>query len=179
MLGAAMAVQGASATAAEVSDKTVGDISRYCSACWRNARLPADFWQDCTQEVLCRLLERVPVKSWNKVFLEDGEERREFIRAIDAIKKRNQRARKWTGLESELADRRTAFSASQEELREAVNVAAGQSLSKRQQRILDMSFEGHSAQEIARALGMSSDRVSDEKYKAIRKLRLQLGVDGA
>ena len=36
---------------------------------------------------------------------------------------------------------------------------------------MSMSFEGCPVQDIARALSVSPDRVSDEKYKAIRKLR--------
>ena len=58
VLGTALsALAGGEASAAT---RTVTDISRYCTACWRNARLPADRWDDCTQEVLVRLLERVP-----------------------------------------------------------------------------------------------------------------------
>src|ERR1700722_16653334 len=77
------------------SPETVSDISRYCAACWRNARLPADRWSDCTQDVFVRLLERVAPDAWNRVLADDGDERREFLRAIDAVKKRTQRGRKW------------------------------------------------------------------------------------
>src|SRR5437868_10845605 len=93
MLGTALSTLGASA--AQASPQTVTDISRYCSTCWRNARLPADCWADCTQDVFVRLLERVPTDSWNRVLQIEGEERREFVRAIDAVKKRVQRARRY------------------------------------------------------------------------------------
>src|SRR5262245_14273170 len=94
VLGSALSSMGASA--AQASPKTVTDISRYCTACWRNARLPVDCWSDCTQDVFVRLLERVPAESWEKVLQLDGEERREFVRAIDAVKKRVQRGRHHT-----------------------------------------------------------------------------------
>src|SRR5207248_4380251 len=107
VLGTALTALGSSSAArAEVPDTTrraVGDISRYCSACWRNARLPADSWTDCTQEVFSRLLERVDPESWARVLRDEGEERREFLRAIDAVKKRTQRSRKWVPGMVELA----------------------------------------------------------------------------
>ena len=84
-----------SALGGEASAQTVNDLSRYCTACWRNARLPADCWTDCTQEVLVRLLERVPPQEWGRTLQAEGEERREFLRAIDTVKKRVQRCRKW------------------------------------------------------------------------------------
>ena len=55
--------------------------------------------------------------------------------------------------------------------REAVRRAAADLLSPRQQRILQLSFDGWSVHEIALELQLPAERVSDEKYKAIRKLR--------
>src|SRR5213593_4835655 len=83
-----------SGTGGAASPDTLNDISRYCTACWRNARLPADCWGDCTQEVFSRLMERLSPDSWGDVLKLDREERRELMRAIDAVKKRSQRARK-------------------------------------------------------------------------------------
>src|SRR5919201_1231082 len=80
-LGAALATGGGTArgAAAEPSTKAVTDISRYCQTCWRNARLPADRWQDCTQEVFARLLERVEPTRWEAVLRDDETaERRGF-----------------------------------------------------------------------------------------------------
>ena len=58
--------------------------------------------------------------------------------------------------------------------RAAVDQAAAELLSSRQQRILRLSFEGASVQEIADELHLPAERVSDEKYKAIKKLRQHL-----
>ena len=52
-------------------------------------------------------------------------------------------------------------------------------LSARQQRILQLSLEGWSARDISKELRLSPDRVSDEKYKAICKLRNRLGAPKA
>jgi RNA polymerase sigma factor (sigma-70 family) len=183
VLGTALTALGSTPAArADVPDgarRAVGDISRYCSACWRNARLPADRWTDCTQEVFSRLLERVDPESWERVLREEGEERREFLRAIDAVKKRTQRSRKWVpGLVELAADRREAQERRLAEDREAVREAA-RVLSTRQQRVLELSLDGWSVHDIAGHLRLPAARVSDEKYKAIRKLRDRLAPDPA
>ena len=73
-----------------VSEQTVTDLSRYCTACWRNARLHPDCWNDCTQAVFERLLERVAPQTWPSILHTEGDDRRELVRAIDAVKKRTQ-----------------------------------------------------------------------------------------
>ncbi len=158
--------------------ETIADMGRYCTACWRNAHLPADAWGDCTQEVFSRLLERVPTGQWRQALTADGEEHREFLRAIDAVKKRTQRARKWSAGLDGLADRRDEHARHLRDDREAVHQAAAELLTPRQQRILQLSFEGWSVQDLAGELQLPPERVSDEKYKAIRKLRAHLSRDG-
>src|SRR5881394_3647345 len=68
VLGTALTALGPSVLQAASQDgaPAVADLSRYCTACWRNARLPVDTWGDCTQEVLCRLLQRVPMDAWDR-----------------------------------------------------------------------------------------------------------------
>jgi RNA polymerase sigma factor (sigma-70 family) len=155
--------------------RTVTDISRYCTACWRNARLHPDCWTDCTQEVLCRLLERVTPDAWGRVLADEGEERRELIRAIDTVKKRTQRGRKWsTGFMDAVADRHEQRERRLAADREAVRQTAAAVLSERQRRIVQLSFEGWSVHEIAAELDLPPERVSDEKYKAVHKLRDRL-----
>lgn len=157
------------------NSKAVTDISKYCQTCWRNARLPADRWSDCTQEVFVRLLERVEADKWGSVLVDDETtERREFLRAIDAVKKRTQRARKFAGLSPDLAGRPTN-SASRDD-REAVAKAAAELLSPRQKRLLDLTADGWTVPEIAAELNTTPERVSDEKYKAVKKLQHYFGA---
>ena len=61
-----------------------------------------------------------------------------------------------------------------DEQRRQVSEAAVELLTARQQRIIQMSFEGWSVHDIASELKLAPERVSDEKYKAIRKLRSHL-----
>jgi RNA polymerase sigma factor (sigma-70 family) len=157
--------------------RAVQDISRYCQACWRNARLPADRWGDCTQEVFTRLLERVDSDKWLAVLKDDETaERREFLRAIDAVKKRVQRARKFGALSPELADARGRGENSVRDDREAVAHAAREVLGQRQRRILELTAAGWAVPEIADELKTTPERVSDEKYKAVRKLQHYFGT---
>lgn len=179
VLGTALAAMGpeAPASASEISPRAINNIGRYCTACWRNARLPQDQWNDCTQEVLTRLLKNLPAKSWEQVLTQDTDERREFIRAIDAVKKRCQRGRWQSAVGPELvADVRQQVQRDRSDERDAVNQAAERVLSERQQRILKLICDGHNVADIATELAISPERVSDEKYKAIQKLRTYFHV---
>jgi RNA polymerase sigma factor (sigma-70 family) len=175
VLGTALTAFGSTG---EATLQAIADMGRYCTTCWRNARLPADSWTDCTQEVFRRLLERLPSESWQRVLAGDGEERREFLRAIDTVKKRTQRARKCSGDVENVADRHDQHARYLTEERELVRQAAERLLTPRQQRILQLSFEGWAVHEMAQELSLPVERVSDEKYKAIRKLRAHLADAG-
>lgn len=186
VLGTALTATGAKAdvapqstpiSAGEAKGDAVLSVSRYCQACWRNARLPIDRWTDCTQQVLVRLLERVPQNQWEAMLRSEGEDKREFIRAIDAVKKRAQRAKRFGELSVDVVDKRNMPSAEIRDQWEAVTTAANRVLSSRQRRIVELSATGWAVPEIATELGTTAERVSDEKYKAVRKLRTELGID--
>jgi RNA polymerase sigma factor (sigma-70 family) len=182
VLGTALAAMGSDAqvSAEEISPKAITNISKYCTVCWRNARMPQDQWNDCTQEVLARLLQNLPAKAWERVLGKETEERREFVRAIDAVKKRFQRGR-WQSapLPELVADAREERFRSRNDQRAEFEQAAERVLSSRQQRILTLICDGQNVADIASELAMSPERVSDEKYKAIQKLRTYLNVDMA
>jgi hypothetical protein len=177
VLGAALAMP-ASAQAeslSEASSGTINAISRYCTVCWRNAHLPVHCWGDCTQEVLCRMLERLSLDEWQQALQGDGEERREFLRAIDAVKKRTQRQQKRsTSLPGIVPDTSDEPERVRAEECEMVRQKAEEVLSVRQQRIVTMALEGAGVADIASALQIPIERVSDEKYKAVQKLRQHL-----
>ena len=160
-----------------LDEATIRSIARYCNACWRNARVPADDWADCTQQVLARLLERLDPDQWQLTLVNDESDvRREFLRAIDTVKKRAQRTRQYSELAADVPDHRAADEGTAD-LREQVRRAAADVLSPRQQRIVELCAGGWNVPEIASELNTTPERVSDEKYKAIRKLRTHLGVD--
>jgi RNA polymerase sigma factor (sigma-70 family) len=176
--GTALSAIGSDAQAGvQPGDQAVQDISRYCQVCWRNARLHPDSWTDCTQEVLVRLLQTVEAEKWPTLLKQDeGDDRREFLRAIDAVKKRTQRARKASGLVDEVADRRYGPESTRNELHEELEKVSHKVLSQRQQQILRLTCDGWSIPEIADELATTVERISDDKYKAIRKLRKELNA---
>ncbi len=176
VIGTALGALGSEARAATADPQAITDIGKYCTVCWRNARLPEDRWNDCTQEVMVRLLERVERDRWGSIFAEETTERREFLRAIDAVKKRTQRARKFSSLAVDHADWRNELAGEMRHERESLRNAAGSVLNDRQRAIVELTTNGYGVPEIAAQLGTTVERVSDEKYKAIRKLRSHFGV---
>jgi RNA polymerase sigma factor (sigma-70 family) len=171
-------VVGLAALTAQASETDlVRDIQRYCTACWRNARLDPRIWDDCTQEVCCRLLTKAREGRLDltQVLADDTPERRELVRAIDMVRKRVQRARRYQPLEGSMptteADRRHR---DRLELGEILEAARRAVLSPRQDRIIELWMRGWSVPEIGAELKMPLARVSDEKYKALRKLQNHL-----
>lgn len=172
----ALASEAQASQATQPPPEAIQDISRYCQVCWRNARLHPDSWSDCTQEVLVRLLQTVQAERWTTLLKQESDDRKEFLRAIDAVKKRTQRARKFSGLNDDVADRRYQPESARNELHEELAQSTMKVLSQRQQRILALTCDGWSIPEIADELQTTVERISDEKYKAIRKLRKELTV---
>ena len=181
MAPAAMAfVIGLAALTAQASESEVfRDIQRYCTVCWRNARLDPRLWDDCTQEVCCRLLgkARQGELELNKVLGDDTPERRELVRAIDMVRKRVQRSKKFQPIDAAFSsivdhDKRHR---DRLELGEILEAARRAVLSDRQDRIIEFWMRGWTVPEIADELKLPTARVSDEKYKALRKLEQHLG----
>jgi hypothetical protein len=174
----ALAIGLAALTAQASETELVRDIQRYCTVCWRNARLDPRLWDDCTQEVCCRLLTkaRSGLLDLTQVLAEDTAERRELVRAIDMVRKRVQRAKRFKSLDgfttpaSDLDQRQR----NQIELGEILESARRAVLSRRQDRIIELWMRGWSVPEIGTELDLPLARVSDEKYKALRKLEQHL-----
>jgi RNA polymerase sigma factor (sigma-70 family) len=174
----ALVVGLAALTASAPESDLVRDIQRYCTACWRNAKLDPGLWDDCTQEVCCRLLgkARAGQLDLNLVLAEDTAERRELVRAIDMVRKRVQRAKKHQALDDQLTpgpdrDEQHRY---RQELGEILEAARRAVLSPRQDRIVELWTRGWTVPEIGQALDLPVARVSDEKYKALRKLERHL-----
>ena len=174
----ALVIGLAALTATASESDMVRDIQRYCTVCWRNARLDPGLWDDCTQEVCCRLLEkaRAGQLELNLVLGEDTPERRELVRAIDMVRKRVQRSKRYQPLDDHSTpgpdvDQRNR---NRQELGEILEAARAAVLSPRQDRIVELWTRGWAVPEIAESLGMPVARVSDEKYKALRKLENHL-----
>jgi len=173
----ALVVGLAALTAQATESDLVRDIQRYCTVCWRNARLDPRLWDDCTQEVCCRLLTKARGGQLDltQVLAEDTPERRELVRAIDMVRKRVQRTKRYQPLDGHMpsteVDQRHR---DRLELGEILEAARRAVLSERQDRIIELWMRGWSVPEIGSELNMPLTRVSDEKYKALRKLEQHL-----
>jgi hypothetical protein len=173
--GAMALVVGLVALTAQASEPDlVRDIQKYCAVCWRNAHLDPGLWDDCTQEVCCRLLTKARAGELDltMVLAEDTAERRELVRAIDMVRKRVQRSRKLQSLDDDFTpgpdlDGRQR---QRQELGEILEAARKAVLSDRQDRIVELWTRGWAVPEIAESMSLPVARVSDEKYKALRKL---------
>src|SRR5258708_288017 len=205
--GAMALVMGLAALTAQATESDlVHNIQRYCAVCWRNAQLDPGLWDDCTQEVCCRLLTkaRAGELDLNLVLADDTPERRELIRAIDMVRKRVQRARRHVVLDDQHtpgpdldrrardrqelgeileAARRAVLSPRQDRIPgarrkpgETCDPAPRAVLSPRQDRIVELWTRGWTVPDIAESLDLPVARVSDEKYKALRKLERHLAA---
>src|SRR5262245_33588623 len=170
-----LVARDAAASHVSAVDGAVEQLQRYCSACWKNARVPRSEWSDCTQQVFAELLGVVPAQRLDAAFrCPHSEERRHVERAIWRIAKRMTRSSRrnfpplsafaWT-------PRRLVTREAEAATLGDVLDLAGQSLSARQHDILRRLAGGDSIRGIAEALNVPAARISDEKYRAIMRIR--------
>jgi DNA-binding NarL/FixJ family response regulator len=174
----ALVIGLAALTAQATESELVRDIQRYCTVCWRNARLDPTLWDDCTQEVCCRLLTKARAGEMDltQVLSDDTPERRELVRAIDMVRKRVQRTKRHQPFDGETVVDGDPGRKDRDrlELGEILEAARRAVLSSRQDQIVELWMRGWSVPEIGVELSIPVNRVSDEKYKALRKLERHL-----
>lgn len=175
----------AAATAAvgQLSESVVlKKIRAYCSRSWQNAGINRQEWSDCTQQVFERLLERVDRDRF-LIAIQDSEspERRELNRAIWATSQRSRREKKYSSLDFAEAhsEHNDPWPTKMDSLNQVRNAVSGEEarLSPTQREIVTRWSDGESISAIAESLKLSPARISDEKYKAIQKLRHHFGTD--
>lgn len=177
----AMAVAATVSTTQAQDTAAIDSMQRYCSASWRNAGINQQDWEDCTQEAMSLMLERVSRNRLAHAMRNDqSPERRELNRSIWCTAQRWRRRPKHVSLDvCDLTERmaQDPTRETQKSLDSAMAVARD-CLTPRQQAIISMCRDGWSIREIADELDISSARASDEKYKAVRKLRQRLTLVG-
>ena len=174
----AVAVAASLGGATEISaaeQKAVLAVGRYCNASWNNARIVRQDWADCTQETFMRLLKRVSRQRLTQAVVDaKSRERRELNRCIWCTVQKWRRSPQHYSINSDdVPDRqreRTEFPQTLAEIRQTVQDSATP-LTPRQRKILTQWMDGGRVAEIAESLSISPERVSDEKYKAVEKLR--------
>ena len=173
------AAMGGSNAATSSELETIDKIERYCTVSWRNAGISQQEWDDCTQQALVELLDRISREGLSEAVENvESRERRELNRTVwRTVQRWRRRPRPQSFDEARTGEQHDAFHTNETENAWEQIASAGEScLSQRQQQILSMMRDGWRVGEIAEALQIPQARVSDEKYKAIVKLRGVLGV---
>ena len=171
----AAAVGGTSSAAA--SPEAIDQIQRYCAKGWQNAGIARQDWQDCTQQALMELLERVSNRGLGEAIDNvESQERRELNRTVWRTIQRWRRRPKAGSFEESTTRYDAAVRVNHSEAWDEILLVARDCLTVRQQRILELTREGWKTSEIAGELGLTAARVSDEKYKGISKLRSRVGI---
>lgn len=175
----AMAASVGGALAASPEAQALDSIERYCAASWRTAGINRQDWPDCTQQVFIELLERLSRDQVPTAIADaQSEERRELNRSIWCITQRWRRAPRLYTLDPAGPAQPEAVSPREESQWNEVAETAAECLSEQQRKIVGLYAEGWSINEIATELSLSPARASDEKYKAVQKLRRTLGQVG-
>lgn len=173
------AAMGGAHSAAASELETIDKIERYCTVSWRNAGISQQEWDDCTQQALVELLDRISREGLSEAVQNiESPERRELNRTVwRTVQRWRRRPQPQTFDESWTGSQHGASHGNEtENAWEQIASVSETCLSERQQRILSMMRDGWRVGEIAEELQIPQARVSDEKYKAIAKLRGVLGI---
>jgi len=159
-------------------------IEAYCTRSWQNAGIARQDWADCTNDVFARLLQRLGQEGLQRAIEDrESEQRRELNRSIWTMAQRWRRSPRLSPLASDDAgptehDPWPAKMEALSQVRSAIDSDETR-LSPTQRDIVTRWSDGESISSIADTLDLSPARVSDEKYKAIQKLRRHFGCDAS
>lgn len=161
----------AASLAVPVSAEAIASIERYCTSSWRQAGIPMNDWEDCTQDTMLELLTRLPQKGVaDAIEQPTSPERRELMRSVWCVAQRYRRAAQRQPVSLDVVVERASEEPVEIGDRELL-AKAMEELNDTQQEILHLWVEGHTVAEISERLDLPAPRVSDLKYKAVRALK--------
>lgn len=161
----------------------LSQLDRYLNRAWYRAGIPVQLHDDSTQAVYVTLLQNLGrdrfdalVSDIGRVGIRDVLSREtpegpDFFRAIDTVKKRAQRERTFQPLDTVTATATTSQDDQQTTWRGALQEAIDRSLSPREAALIQATLKGETPAEIALQWGVAPKTVSNEKTRAIQKLR--------
>lgn len=169
----------------------LSQLNRYLSRAWYRAGIPPQLHDDSTQAVYVALLQNLGRQQFDNLAAEIGrvgirdvlsQETADgpvFFRAVDTVKKRAQRERSFQPLDTVAAEVASKSDESQSDRRGALREAIHQSLSPREAALIYATLKGETPAEIASQWGVAPKTVSNEKTRAIQKLRdVLVSADG-
>jgi len=167
----------------------IAQLNRYLSRAWSRAGIPAQMHDDCSQAVYVTLLQGLGRPQFDSLMAEIGHagirdvlsretaEGPDFFRAVDAVKKRAQRACSFRPLDTIEAVASPQEDETQSQRRGALREAIARSLNPREAALIHATLNGETPAEIASRWGVAPKTVSNEKTRVIQKLRTVLGTD--
>ena len=180
LLGSSHAL--ADVDAADIS-AGLAQLDRYLARAWFRAGIAPQQHDDCTQAVYTTLLQTLGRDRFDQLLGEVGQvgirdvlsretaEGPDFFRAIDTVKKRAQRERSFQPLETVDAASLNRPDGPDADWKASLQEAILSSLSPREAALIQATLQGESPAEIAQQWGIAPKTVSNEKTRAIQKLR--------
>ena len=159
-------------------------IDRYLGSAWARSGIPTSQQEDCTQAVHTAMLQQLGRPAFDQMLADvghvgvtqvlnrDSALGPDFFRAVDMVKKRATRERKHSALEDiaePMAQVRGGDGA--ETWRGVLNDAINRSLNPREANVIRATLQGFTPAEIAQQWGLAPKTVSNEKTRALAKLR--------
>ena len=181
---------GTSRGQVDAADVTSGlaQLDRYLARSWFRAGIAPQQHDDSTQAVYTSLLQGLGRDRFDQLLADVGQfgirdvlsretpEGPDFFRAIDSVKKRVQRERSFQPLDAvEVASSRSENA--QTDWKGMLQEAILSSLSPREAALIQATLNGETPAEIAEQWGIAPKTVSNEKTRALQKLRDVLTSD--
>ncbi len=167
----------------------LSQLDRYLNRTWYRAGVPAQAHDDSTQAVYTILLQQwgrgpfdqmladVGTFGVREVFSRDTPDGPDFFRAIDTVKKRTQREKNFQSLDAGANIAAAGTDGAAEAWRGALQEAISKNLNAREAALIQATIQGQTPAEIAQQWGVAPKTVSNEKTRAIQKLREALVAD--
>jgi len=173
---------GPATDAADVSEG-LAQLDRYLARAWYRAGIAPQQHDDCTQAVYTSLLQGLGRDRFDRLLADVGQsgirdvlsretaEGPDFFRAIDTVKKRAQRERSFQPLEAVDASALNRPGTSDSDWKSHLQEAILNNLSPREAALIQATLQGETPAEIAQQWGIAPKTVSNEKTRALQKLR--------
>jgi RNA polymerase sigma factor (sigma-70 family) len=171
----------------------LSQLNRYLSRAWFRGGIAVQLQDDCTQAVFETLLQNMGRPGFDRlagevgrhgvreVLNRDTADGPDFFRAVDMVKKRAQRERSHQPLDERVAELAavsgTDGASESATWRGALNDAIDHHLNAREASLIRDTLLGKSPAEIASSWGVAPKTVSNEKTRAIHKLREALTAE--
>ncbi|HEU5119258.1 MAG TPA: sigma-70 family RNA polymerase sigma factor [Isosphaeraceae bacterium] len=162
----------------------LAQLNRYLSRCWSRAGVAPQQQDDCTQAVYASLLQNLGRDGFDHLAAEVGQQGipqvlnrdsalgPDFFRVVDMVKKRATRQKTFVALDDQTEPYAVAGTdGAAENWRGVLNEAIDRSLNPREADLIRATLEGFSPSEIASRWGVAPKTVSNEKTRALQKLR--------